>query len=251
MKLLGLTLLLLSSCAARSLKNQNSKMPSTVSGISIPNAHQVGKSELVFRGQRPVSTAQATELKKAGIDRILIFRNETPSESTYKDELDFLAAAGFSPTQTTIIPFQWKGINDQEKACVQTVQALKIIHDAETQKQKIFFHCTFGEDRTGFLAATYRQLTESETPENLFKTEMCRWGYANGSRDKPPYIVDLIRRNINPMYSRLSFLIHKRLLTWNHLDEHACILSAENKTAAAEFQIQLESKTSNLSCQPN
>jgi multiple sugar transport system permease protein len=66
-----------------------------------------------------------------------------------------------------------------------TVRSLKLLRDWTAAGKTTFFHCTVGEDRTGYLAGLYRLLTETTTAKAMFEQEMCERGYSSGNPQKP------------------------------------------------------------------
>jgi hypothetical protein len=199
----------------------SSPFPSTVDGLSIMNTHVVGTAPaLVLRGMAPTNLTEVQELKKKGINDILIFRNDLPEETfTVAEETKILQQAGFSSQQVHQIRFAWKDMKDAKRPCRQTIQALRLI--AESRKG-IFFHCTVGEDRTGYLAGLYRILFHHEPPEKVYAEEMCARGYAEGDPCKPAEVSQLVHKNITVMYLQMLEAIEKKQIDASHLNEKVC-----------------------------
>lgn len=197
---------------------------STVSGVSIPNTHIVAKAQgEILRGMAPLTLAQALELKSYGIKRILIFRNDVPGEAAIGNELKLLEKAGFRANQIQIVPFKWKDITDFNEPCEQTIFALKLLKEViETKNDKIFFHCTVGEDRTGYLAGLFRILFEKISAKNAFQNEMCARGYAEGDPKKPKFVSQTVHENITPLFLEFNNLIAKRQLSFDNLNNQVC-----------------------------
>lgn len=206
-----------------------SPFPSTVRGISIRNTHTVARGESrILRGMRPLSSRDVQELTDKGISRILIFRNNVQGEDTVATEMEWLNA---NPKIQKVyeIPFKWKDITSFKEACEQTVQALKIFKESLTRPDAgLFFHCTVGEDRTGYLAGVYRMIFEGGNSDNVFQADMCRWGYADGGTDrrgeniKPDHVVADIHKAITPVFAKMRVLILLGKITADNLSEAAC-----------------------------
>ena len=81
--------------------------------------------------------------------------------------------------------FPWKDITDYQSVCEMTVDALNMIKNSENLNQRIYFHCTVGEDRTGLLAGLYKIYRgDNESRHEVFESEMCDKGYEAGNRGK-------------------------------------------------------------------
>lgn len=198
-------------------------------GIDIHNTHLVANGEsLVLRGQRPMSAYYVKQLTDQGISQVLIFRNNVPGEDTVAEERLWLEE---NPKIKAIyeIPFKWKDITNFQEACEQTMEALRIMKNSTIKKDAgLFFHCTVGEDRTGYLAGLYRMIFEKKTAEDVFQNEMCRWGYADGNSKarginiKPPFVVEAIHEAITPTFAKMAAMIKAGKITADNLDEGVC-----------------------------
>jgi hypothetical protein len=199
-----------------------SPIPSTVKGITIRNTHLLAEENgVVLRGMEPRSSKEVGQLVKFGITDVLIFRNDVAADKGNKGEEHLLKEAGIQSVHK--IPFKWKDLSGFKTPCRQTVQALKLIRQAlATPHKGLFFNCTVGEDRTGYLAGLYRVIFENKKPEDVFENEMCKFGYAEGDSTKPPAVVATVHENITPLYLKMAALAHAGRLTPDHLDERAC-----------------------------
>lgn len=199
-----------------------SPFASSVEGISIPNTHVVKRSEgVILRGMAPLTQKQVEELKVYGITDVLIFRNDVLGETGIADEIRLLEK---TKLKVHTIPFRWKDISNFTEACTQTVQALRLIREVEMKKGRgLFFHCTVGEDRTGYLAGLYRILFEKVSSAEAFKTEMCGRGYAEGDYKKPPSVVKVVHSNVTPLFYKMVQLIESGRLSEKKFDEAACV----------------------------
>lgn len=199
-----------------------STFPSDVPGISIPNTHIAAQGGLgtVLRGSAPLKD-EIKQLKDYGVTDVLIFKNQTKKE--VDQEISFLKAAGYSSGQIHHIPFLWKNLGPFQQTCEQTVGALRLLSEAyKTPQKTIFFHCTVGEDRTGFLAGLFRMLAEKWDINKAFKEELCKNGYEAGNTRKEPEVSAKIRAGLTPVYLKMAVLISSGALTLDNLDSSVC-----------------------------
>jgi protein-tyrosine phosphatase len=179
---------------------------STIPGVTTPNAHTVavdadGKP-MVMRGRTP-TTPELAQLKAVGMTDILIFKNELHGEN--KTEAEALKDIGFTDAQIHQIAMPWKDLPDFKTSCLMTIDALQQIEATTKAGGKIFFHCTAGEDRTGYLAGLYRILHDRLSPLDAFTNEMCAFGYEHGNHGKPFKSVVLpIRVGLTPLYITIA-----------------------------------------------
>lgn len=204
--------------AAQARVQDSEQYPTQVRGLNVSNAHKIKKTKYIYRGSAPLGKAE--ELVQLGIEKVLIFKNQTRKE--VDTEIAQLTDAGISRDQIYNIDFLWKDIKSFEYACEQTVDALQILIDAETNNEKIFFHCTAGQDRTGYLAALFRLLRERVSEEEVVADEMCEKGYAEGNPYKPANVVDHINRNLSPLFLVMAQMIVDEEITIDNLDKSAC-----------------------------
>ena len=195
-----------------------SPFPSSVEGVELPNTHQVDTQGLLFRGMAPFGHFE--ELVDLGVEHFLIFKNQTRNE--VDKEVKALKGLGYSSSQIHQIEFPYKGFDSQINACKKAIAGLKLIKKINERGQTLFFHCTVGEDRTGFLAGLYRMLTQEWSKEKAFKYEMCENGYGRGNKKKPNKVVYAIRGELTPLFNSMSYLIEFGILTWDNLDENLC-----------------------------
>ncbi|MFH1724938.1 MAG: tyrosine-protein phosphatase [Elusimicrobiota bacterium] len=208
-----------------------SAFPSTVEGLVIPNAHdlKLESKGRVIRGMAPRHEQDIRDLIALGVEDILAFKQ------AWKDEVNegiaLLKEMGYKEDRLHHIPFRWKYFESFQKPCRQTLEAVKILRDAERDGRTVFFHCTVGEDRTGYLAAVYRLLAQGRTAEDVFQNEMCLHGYGAGNPQKPVERVVLkIRRELTPLYLKMAYLVSIGAVTLDNLDGSAC--AAEPSEAA-------------------
>lgn len=195
----------------------SSPFDSSVAGVSVPNSHWVDEAESVLRGMEPRSADQFDELRRAGIERVLIFKN-----TTGKDDVGQEIAAWALPEGDVLhVPFQWRDLPDFSGPCQQTLEALRFLRESEQAEEKVFFHCTVGEDRTGYLAAMYALLFEGAGPEEAFALDMCEHGYGSGNPQKPAFVLGKLDEDLTPLYRSMAFLVEQGALT-QELDPSVC-----------------------------
>ena len=210
-----------------------SPLPSDVPGITIPNTHIAAQGGLgkVLRGGAPLRH-EIRQLKDYGITDIIIFKNQTRDE--VDKEILWLSTAGYSAAQIHHIPFLWKNMGTFRQSCEQTVSALRILREAYiTPRKAVFFHCTVGEDRTGYLAGLFRMLAEKWTMQKAFKQELCKNGYEAGDTRKPADIVTEVRAGLTPLYLKMAALISSGVLTIDDLNYSVCESEPAADTKAA------------------
>lgn len=189
-----------------------SSFESEVPGVSIPNAHILLTGEkdqaMVVRGMAPTA-GQMEELKSLGIEKVIIFKNETRNE--VQKEIAELKDQGFKNRDILHLEFPWKDLTDLQDSCRMTVQALQFMEEAVESQKPVFFHCTVGEDRTGYLAGLFQIWQQPEASvAQIFQTEMCDRGYEAGSARKPKQVVGKIRETLTPTFLQMASL----LKTW-------------------------------------
>jgi hypothetical protein len=216
-----------------------SPFDSTIPGITIPNTHAVGTSGKLFRGMAPGSPAQIDELFAADIGAVLVFKNQTGTGTDVQDEIDTLTQRGIAQSRAVNIPFKWKELTSFKDACEQTVKGLKFIKTNLAANKKTFFHCTVGEDRTGFLAALHRVLTEQNLDaDKAWDAEMCERGYGAGNPLKPGFVVGTLESSLKPLYQKMAYLADKGSL--DALNDNVCATDPETAADFAAKAIKLD-----------
>lgn len=217
MKTLLFSLLLLSHTA------QASHLSGTVQGLSIPNSHVVTQTEsqLVVRGRAP-NEKQMRELLDLGVRQFVIFKNDVRGE--VQKEISDLQKLGVPATNITSIPFPWKDIHNFQEACEMTITALQTIQTASDNDESIFFHCTAGEDRTGYLASLWSLWSGAHTSaKESFQQEMCARGYEAGNPNKPyQAVVAKIRETLTPTYLKMLVVLKEARQNNQELDLSLC-----------------------------
>jgi protein-tyrosine phosphatase len=189
-----------------------------VPGLTIANAQPVGADGTVYRSMEPRTGAEYAQLKAFGIATVVILKKE--ESQAVRSEEDTLQAQGIRAVH---IPLDWKDYASFQEPCEQTIEALKILFAAQAQRRKVLFHCTVGEDRTGYLAALFRLLTERQDAKTLFFEEMCERGYDLGDASKPltPVVVKL-RQAVTVLYAQMAERIRRGEISADHLDAGVC-----------------------------
>jgi hypothetical protein len=210
-----------------------SPFPSTVKELGIPNSHEVSRSGkgFVIRGMRPRTVKDIEQLKKLGVTDVLIFRDSPGGKDIVTPERKLLKEGGMGDAKVSAIPFKWKEFKNFEEPCRQTVQALKLLHEAETAGRGMFFHCTVGEDRTGYLAALYRVIYQGADPRDTFEKEMCANGYADGNPQKPGHVADAVHAGVTPLFQKMIYKIQKGYFKAASLSEKECAIDPEEMRA--------------------
>lgn len=195
----------------------SSPFDSSVEDISVPNTHWVDDDETILRGMEPRTAQQLDELRAEGIAKVVIFKNATGNDDVGKE----ITAWGLPKADVLHVPFQWKDLDGFKKPCEQTLDALRFIKASRAKNKKVFFHCTVGEDRTGFLAAVYNVLFEEADPRAAFDADMCEHGYGAGNPQKPGFVLGKLEDGLTPLYREMAFLIDEGVLT-QELETAAC-----------------------------
>jgi hypothetical protein len=196
----------------------------TVPGLSISNAHIVFQSgdSTILRGKAPTQNSQYQELVNLNVTEFIIFKNDLKGEVA--KEISELQSLGVSKSSISHIPFPWKDIRNFKSACEMTITALQKIEAAVQSGKNLYFHCTVGEDRTGYLAGlwglwanTYPSVSKS------FRDELCARGYEAGNPNKPYRDVVLkIRETLTPTYLKMALLLHEAKDSGRGLDSALC-----------------------------
>ncbi|MFA6237443.1 MAG: hypothetical protein WC635_08970 [Bacteriovorax sp.] len=181
-----------------------SNMPSTFAETGIPNSHLVTKN--IVRGMAPRNSADIDTLINLGVTDFLIFKIDTNGDVA--KEINLLEEKGISKTRISHFDFPWKDITDFQPICEMTIDALKKIEAVEKNNRKMFFHCTVGEDRTGFLAGLYKIYRENQSIDDVFKNELCDKGYEAGNPKKGMNVVVKIRESLTPSFLTMVEIIN-------------------------------------------
>jgi hypothetical protein len=167
----------------------------------------------------PRTPTELDELRAAGIARVLIFKNQTGTNDVGEEIESWALPEG----AVLHVPFRWTNLGGFQTPCEQTVEALRFLRASSEAGEKAFFHCTVGEDRTGYLAALYAQLFEGLDPRSAFEDDMCERGYGSGNPQKPAFVVGKLEQELTPLYRSMAYLVASGALT-AELDPGACAL---------------------------
>ena len=208
-----------------------------IEGSTIPNAHIVYETEgaQVIRGKAPANAQQMQELIDLGVSEFIIFKNDVKGE--VEKEKQTLKDLGIAPRSITHIAFPWKDLHDFKSACTMTVKALKTIETAVAKNKSLFFHCTVGEDRTGYLAGLWGLWagTYTSVPQSV-QEELCARGYEAGNKDKPYQNVVLkIRETLTPTYLKMVMVLADARNRGLDLNPSLCETEPELNVSVAKF----------------
>jgi protein-tyrosine phosphatase len=174
----------------------------------------------VFRGRSP-KAYEIQQMVNSGINSVLIIKNQTKNE--VDEEIALLIEAGISPEKIYHIPLLWKDIISEVETCEHILTAIGILQKAEVSSEdKILFHCTVGEDRTGLVAGLFYQLLNQKSTDESYKTQMCKKGYAGGNYRKPKNVAALVDQNLTPLYFKISKLIQEGEINFSNIDASIC-----------------------------
>ncbi len=198
----------------------------SLDGVGIFNAHLVAENATtgakLVRGMKPFRDSDFQDLQDLGVGAVLIFKHPTKA-SEVPDEIAALTPIGVPESQIVNVDFGWKNFADFAGPCRMTVQSLQLLRDWEASGTTAFFHCTVGEDRTGYLAGLYRLLTEGGSVDSIFENEMCERGYSAGNPQKPfRGVADEIDADMTPVFLKMAYKIATGALTEANLDESVC-----------------------------
>ncbi|QDK43325.1 hypothetical protein DOM21_18085 [Bacteriovorax stolpii] len=206
MKASILSLVLLASTHSQAFAGSASIIPSTFTETGIPNSHLV--SENVIRGMAPRNKKEMQKLLDLGVEKFLMIKIDTNGDIAR--EIETLQSLGVAESDMMHLDFPWKDITDYGAFCEMTVDALNMLKNAEAKNQKIYFHCTLGEDRTGYLAGLYKIYRgDNESRKEIFENEMCDKGYEAGNPTKIYSVVKKVRDGLTPAFVEMADLIEK------------------------------------------
>lgn len=195
-----------------------SNMPATYKETGIPNSHLV--TENLIRGMAPRNEADLDRLLSLGVSDFLVFKIDTNGD--VQKEIDLLVKKGVPKKNISQYDFPWKDISDFRAVCEMTVDALKKMESAEKNKRKMYFHCTVGEDRTGYLAGLYRIYSEKKSVDEVFVSELCDRGYEAGNPKKGMNVVVKIRESLTPSFLTMAKIIQGAAKSGTGLSKKLC-----------------------------
>lgn len=203
--------------AAASL-NLKSPFYSSVPNLSIYNSHVIARDKRggakIIRGMRPIinkegatSADQFEELAKIGVTDVLVLKDNIVRTAGEKGDVELekeqLDKFGIRMIH---LPIAWKNYTEFKSLCQKSAKIFDIFAEImQDPNRKLFFHCTVGEDRTGFLTGLYKSLYGTVDSKEAFDQYMCRQGYADGNPAKPKKaVVSKIHLGLTPIYIELS-----------------------------------------------
>ncbi len=207
----------LTTIARRGTGGLSSPFDSSIAGVDLPNTHWVDDAQTVLRGMEPRSAEQFEDIRSLGVSRVVIFKNPTGNDDVGKE----IAALALPEEDVLHVPFKWKDLAGFTEPCEQTLEALRFIRESRAAEEKVFFHCTVGEDRTGYLAALHALVFEGAEPRAAFDSEMCERGYGSGNPQKPGFVLGKLEDGLTPLYRKMAFLAFEGALT-EALDDSVC-----------------------------
>jgi hypothetical protein len=183
---------------------------------------------MLFAEWPPRNETDIDKLIALGVSDFLIFKIDTNGE--VQKEIDMLGEKGIAKKNISQFDFPWKDITDFRSVCEMTVDALKKIESAEKANRKIYFHCTVGEDRTGYLAGLYRIYRENKSVDDVFVSEMCDKGYEAGNPKKGMNVVVKVRESLTPSFLTMAGIIQSAAKSGTALSKKLCTdnFSADN-----------------------
>ena len=162
-----------------------SVFPSTFADVSTPNTHITHKNgyTLILRGGTPRNSDDLKSLIDFGIHKILIIKNETKNE--VQNELAALNELNFPQKNVIRYKFLWKNFTSFKNQCEMTLDILKEIEKSVDNKQSTYFHCSVGEDRTGYISVLWKIYQNPNLKfDDLFNNELCDHGYEGANPNK-------------------------------------------------------------------
>jgi protein-tyrosine phosphatase len=198
-------------------------------GYKLPNSHWVDFDQRILRSKEP--TKYVSELVDLKIKHVIIFKDSTLDD--VDREIEALLKANYKPENIHHIPARWRDIKSPQIACEQFIKALTIIREVKyTTNDKMLFHCTLGEDRTGSLTALWKMMDLNANLDEVFEQDMCAHGYEAGNPKKPEFINRIIRAELTPIVMMMATFIENNIISRENLDSSIC-LDAEKYMAAA------------------
>jgi protein tyrosine phosphatase (PTP) superfamily phosphohydrolase (DUF442 family) len=149
--------------------------------LGIENAARL--CEGVCRGAQP-DAAGFKALREAGFRTVVTFRTGHP-------EAKEAAAAGL---ETVEIPIHAK-IESDPPSDEEVRRFFEVVLDPA--RRPVYFHCAYGKDRTGTMAAIYRIEVDGWTPEQAV-AEMKHFGFRTWYRDLESFVREYRPRGFKP-----------------------------------------------------
>lgn len=177
---------------------------------SIKNFQVVSQLEngepFIFRGSQPFKDSHYEQLKKLNIKNVIIFKVEKDQE-VMSEKLK-LVQFGIEPQHIYHVPMKWKDFSDYTEACEWTKKALMILARSYQNHERTYFHCTAGQDRTGYLDGLFHLLIHPELSFNeVFRQRLCQYGYSAAEPKKPTSISKAIDQEMTIYFEKMAYQI--------------------------------------------
>lgn len=132
----------------------------------LPLRNQGELTPMLLRGAQP-NEAGFAQLKAQGVDTVINLQAETNWEH------DVVQKLGMKPIQLPYLASDFPS-NQDFTTFLRTA--------SDPANGKVYFHCLFGKDRTGAMAASYRIAAQGWTPDQAI-AEMFKYQYHPGLED--------------------------------------------------------------------
>ena len=156
-----------------------SPAPATLPAFATPApelgiTHAAKMSEGVYRGAQPDAAGMKT-LKGKGFRTVITFRT---------GDAEAKKAAAAEGLEVIEIPIEAR-LTSTPPSDEQVKQFFEVVLDPA--RRPVYFHCAFGKDRTGTMAALYRIEVDGWTPEQAI-AEMEHFGFREWYRDLEKFV---------------------------------------------------------------
>jgi hypothetical protein len=212
-------------------------MKDEVPGLTIGNTHYVYQAEgrgTLIRGRQ--LGGKTAEVKAFGVTDVLVYKDPVKNEVT--TELNSLRSLGYTEDHLHHVTMPWQQIRDDKIPCQHTIEAANILLGIARIPGSIgYFHCTYGQDRTGMMAAIIRMVTQGWSAEQAFFSEMCAHGYGHGDPKRPGFVSDEVESSLTPIFLQIAGQIQGQgLSVASTLDAGICEGTPKTALDANEFK---------------
>ncbi len=153
----------------------------------------------IFRGSQLYRKSHFDQLKNLDIEKVIIFKIEKNQEVF--NEVQKLAETGLTFKNIIHIPMKWKDFESFEESCLMTKKALVELKNSYDEHIKTYFHCSAGEDRTGYLDGLFQTLIfDHSDVETVFQKRLCQFGYAHANVKKPLHVSEALQSELSLHY---------------------------------------------------
>ncbi len=141
--------------------NYAKRVPVAVQRMQIKGVENAGKiSDFLYRGAQPRGEGFQA-LRNLGVAIVVDLRNSKPMKNEGGETREQLRVERAGMRYVEIPTSAFFGPTERQVATF-----LQLLHDNE--KQKVFVHCYFGDDRTGVMVATYRIAVDHWTSDEAY-----------------------------------------------------------------------------------